>query len=264
MIIAEIGWNFLGDINLAKTMIASAKESGCEYIKFQLWDPKTLKKGPWDEDGRREIYNKAFLNDDQYKDLYEYSKSLKIDCFASVFSDNEFHRLLNVSNKIIKIPSMEAWDDDLISKSIQNFELVIISTGAMKKNELENLRKYSDQTNVVVLHCVSSYPLDYKNFNYEKFSFIKNNFKRFGYSGHCDGIEDAIFALSNDAEVVEKHFTTDRNLEGRDNKFAIMPDELRFICDYQKKTKEMKISNGLDLQEFEQDVYKNYRSRWRK
>ena len=263
MIIAEIGWNFLGNIELAKTMIKSAKDNDCKFVKFQLWDPKTLKKGPWDDDGRREIYNKAYLNDVQYMELYEYSNSLNIDCFASVFSDNEFNRLLKISNKIIKIPSTEAWDENLISKSIQNFELVIISTGAMKKHELENLKKNSKQKNVVILHCVSSYPLSYKNFNYEKFSYIKNNFKRFGYSGHCEGVEDAIFALSNNAEVVEKHFTTNKNLDGRDNKFAILPEDLKFICEFQKKTKEMKIFNGLDLQESEKDVYQNYRSRWR-
>ena len=60
MIIAEIGWNFLGDMSLAKKMIDYAKDAKCKYIKFQLWDPKYLKPGEWDNDGRREIYNKAY------------------------------------------------------------------------------------------------------------------------------------------------------------------------------------------------------------
>ena len=165
MIIAEIGWNFLGDINLAKEMIKNASSNNCKFVKFQLWDPNTLKSGPWDKDGRRQIYNKAFLSDDNYRELYNYSLSLNINCFASVFSHSDFKRLLNVSNKIIKIPYPESWDFDLIEKSIENFELVIISTGAMKKSELEHLTKYSKQKNVVILHCVSSYPLDHKNFN---------------------------------------------------------------------------------------------------
>ena len=61
MIISEIGWNFLGNLELAKKMIDASILSGCKFVKFQLWDPKNLKKGPWDNDGRREIYEKAFL-----------------------------------------------------------------------------------------------------------------------------------------------------------------------------------------------------------
>ena len=93
---------------------------------------------------------------------------------------------------------------------------------------------------------------------------MKNNFKNIGYSGHAKGVNDAIFALSNGAKVVEKHFTIDNNLEGRDNKFAILPSELKFICDFEKDVNNMKINHGLDLQENENDVYKFYRGRFRK
>ena len=68
-IIAEIGWNHLGDIGIAEKMIISAKQSGANVAKFQLWDPKHLKKGPWDTDGRREIYEKASLNLDSIDKL---------------------------------------------------------------------------------------------------------------------------------------------------------------------------------------------------
>ena len=103
MIIAEIGWNFLGNLNLAKKMIKSAHQNGCKYVKFQLWDPKNLKRGPWDKDGRREIYNKAYLSNENYFVLYKYSKLLNIDCFASVFSTYDYERLKEVSNKFIKM-----------------------------------------------------------------------------------------------------------------------------------------------------------------
>ena len=76
MIIAEIGWNFLGDLDLAKKMIDQVSDAGCKHVKFQLWDPKNLKNGPWDTDGRREIYNKAYLSEDKYRILYEYSKNM--------------------------------------------------------------------------------------------------------------------------------------------------------------------------------------------
>ena len=77
-IVAEIGWNFLGKIDLAKKMIISAKKSGADAVKFQIWNPKNLKKGPWDTDGRRALYQKSFLDKKKYKLLYEFSIKNKI------------------------------------------------------------------------------------------------------------------------------------------------------------------------------------------
>ena len=263
MIVAEIGWNFLGNMKLAKEMISSAKSSGCNFVKFQLWDPKNLKEGPWDYDGRKEIYNKAYLTNDMYKELHDYSVGLNLKCFASVFSNNDYERLLKVDDEFIKIPSPEAHDLDLIEKSLNDFKNVIVSTGALKKNELENLKKFKERKNLYVLHCVSSYPLNYDDFNSEKFFYIKNNFDNFGYSGHCEGIEDALFALSHGAKFIEKHFTTNQELDGRDNKFAILPKDLKYLCKFEKQLQKIQSRKGLDLQKKEEEVYNLYRERWR-
>ena len=266
MIIAEIGWNFLGDLKLAKKMIDKASESGCKYIKFQIWDPKNLVEGAWDQDGRREIYHKAYLDEKKYRELYNYCNSKNLICFASVFNTKGYELLKSVSTKFIKIPSVEAYDLDLIKKSLKDFDNVIVSTGALKRVELDNLIKLKNFKNLTLLHCVSSYPLDYKNLNFEKFYYIKRNFNKVGYSGHAEGVEDAIFALSHGATVIEKHFTIDKSLDGRDNKFAILPYELKIICDYEKKLKMIKEKKETDygLQDVEIDVYKNYRGRWQK
>ena len=264
MIISEIGWNFLGDLQLAKKMIDVSKKSGCKIVKFQLWDPNNLTEGEWDHDGRREIYNKAYLNHDRYLELYNYSKSIDVECFASIFSHNEYKILKSVSTKYIKIPSVEAYDLDLIKKSLNDFENVFVSTGAMKENELKNLLQFKNLENFHVLHCVSTYPLDYEHCNFKKFFYLKEHFKNVGYSGHAKGINDALFAISNGAKIIEKHFTIDNNLEGRDNKFAILPDELKKICQYEKEVKKMMIDHGLNIQESEVDVHQNYRGRFRK
>ena len=137
LLIAEIGWNHFGDIELAKKMIDAAKLSGADFAKFQTWSVSRLKKGVWDNDGRREIYNKAYLTDAMYEELYNYSKSLDLKCFASVFSDEDYNRLLKIDNEFIKIPSPEAHDLDLIKKSVKDFKNVVVSTGALKKNELD-------------------------------------------------------------------------------------------------------------------------------
>ena len=265
MIIAEIGWNFLGNLELAKNMIDRASEVGCKYIKFQIWNPKNLVKGPWDNDGRREIYNKAYLNKDRYMELYNYCNEKNLTCFASVFDDEGYKILKSVSTKFIKIPSVEAYDIDLIKRSLDDFENVIVSTGALKKEELDNLINLKNYKNLTLLHCVSSYPLNYENINFEKFHYIKKQFDNVGYSGHAEGIEDAIYALAHGATVVEKHFTTDNSLEGRDNKFAILPSQLKIICEFEKKLKIMKKTHEENycLQDIEEDVYNNYRGRWK-
>ena len=85
------------------------------------------------------------------------------------------------------------------------------------------------------MHCVSSYPLDEKNCNFEKFYYLKRNFQKVGYSGHLKGINDALHAISNGSLYTEKHFTINNKLKGRDNKFAILPKEMRTLSNYIKK-----------------------------
>tara|TARA_B100000214_G_scaffold375602_1_gene363200 strand:- start:2021 stop:2839 length:819 start_codon:yes stop_codon:yes gene_type:complete len=264
-LIAEIGWNFLGNISLAKKMILSAKKSGADYVKFQIWNPKNLKPGKWDLDGRRQIYNKAFLDQTKFKILYDYSKKIRIDCFASVFSENDLAVYSKITKKIIKIPSHESYNLPLIKKSIDIFKTVIISCGCMKETELKKLIKtVKNKNNVILMHCVSSYPLSEENCNFEKFNFLKKKFRQVGYSGHLKGITDAMYAISQGSVLTEKHFTIDRGLEGRDNKFAILPDEMRMLSNYSKTLENFKKNKGLGLQRCEMDIYKNYRGRWQK
>ena len=85
-IIAEIGWNHMGDMTLAKEMISSAAESGADYAKFQTWSVSKLKQGPWDDDGRRQIYEKAQLTRDQHFELNEYCNNHHISFLTSLFN----------------------------------------------------------------------------------------------------------------------------------------------------------------------------------
>ena len=146
---------------------------------------------------------------------------------------------------------------------------MIISAGCLKKKELIKLinlinskKKYKMKT--TLLHCVSSYPLLAENCNFFKFDYLKSKFHNVGYSGHFDGIEDAIYALFNGATLIEKHFTTNKRLPGRDNKFALNYDDFKKLNDYRIKYEKFIISRGVDLQKCEKDIFKNYRGRWSK
>jgi len=263
-LIAEIGWNFLGDIDLAKKMIKSAKDSGADVVKFQVWNPKYLKSGAWDTDGRKQIYEKAQLDIKKFEELHNFSLKNNISCFTSVFTLRDLKKIHVVSDDMIKIPSHEAYNIELIDEAIKLYKQVIISAGCLSKNELLKLEKYKDNPKVIILHCVSAYPLKAENCNFSKFYYLKKIFKKIGYSGHYQGVEDAIFAITNGAFVIEKHFTIDNNLDGRDNKFALTPEQFKKLKEWVELYKSFSIDHGLDLQNCESDIYENYRGRWNK
>ena len=263
-LIAEIGWNFLGNLKLAKKMIDAAKRSGADFVKFQIWNPDNLKKGAWDDDGRRKIYNKAFLNKKKFQILFNYSKKKKIKCFASIFADSELNDYLSVTNQMIKIPSHEAYNLNLIKKCIKKFKLVLISCGCLKLKELKKLLKLAKFQNVILMHCVSSYPLESKNCNFKKLDYLKKFTNKVGYSGHFKGINDALFAIEKKVIIIEKHFTINNSLPGRDNKFALLPKDFVFLSNYLKNKNEFQIDKGLGLQKCERDIFRNYRGRWQK
>ena len=152
--------------------------------------------------------------------------------------------MYNLKEEWVKIPSHEAYNLKLIKEALKKFKKVIISLGCLKRNELEKIINFLSKNpkfkrKVIVLHCVSSYPLKAEDCNFEKFDYLKKKFKNTGYSGHMEGIDDAILALSKGATFVEKHFTINKKLPGRDNKFAILPNELLTLSNYKKKFKKI-------------------------
>ena len=264
-LIAEIGWNHMGSMDLAKKMIDSASEMGSDYCKFQTWKVESLKDGPWNNDGRLEIYKKAQLKDHDHDTLIEYCKEKNTEFLTSIFNLNDLDFLKKKSLSAIKIPSHEVYNLELIKKSAEAFDKIFISIGACEWKEFEKILELDlDLSKVYFMHCVSSYPLEEQNVNFPKLQKLKEIHNKIGYSGHLKGISDAIAAISLGASIVEKHFTIDNNLPGRDNKFAILPNEMKKIADYRDTFYKMSIDKGLDVQECEMDIYNNYRGRWSK
>ena len=235
-------------------MILKSKENGADFVKFQTWSVKRLKNGPWDEDGRLEIYKKAELSIDQHLELYEYSDKLCIPFFSSVFSVEDAELLSEVQTDRVKIASFESRNPTLLSYCDSRFDTVYISTGTSSVGEIEEHLDYLPTSNVVLLHCVSSYPLESKNTNLPRINSLKKLCDRVGYSDHTFGVEGSKAALEYDIEVIEKHFTLDHDLPGRDNKFAILPEELKELSDYIKRREEMNISHGDGYLECEQEA----------
>lgn len=257
-LIAELGWNWLGDILLAKDMVHAAKEAGADYAKFQTWKVSRLKQGPWDLDGRRELYEKAEFTEDKHIILKEYCDSVGIKFLTSCFCVEDINMVRKYCDEV-KIPSPECTCDKLMSAALYNFENIYLSTGA---SNVEEYFKWAKYDKVILLHCVSSYPCELEHINFPKMKFLQTISSRVGYSGHLSGIADAISAICLGATVIEKHFTIDHNLPGRDNKLAILPNEFKEIRLFLDAYNKMTINRGLFIQECEQNYRTHQKGRW--
>ena len=255
-IISEIGWNHMGDMERAKDMISLSKENGAAFVKFQTWSVERLKKGPWDTDGRLDIYKKAELTTEQHFELYEYSNKVGIDFFSTPFSIEDCEILKSVQNKFVKIASFESTNRELLEYCDDNFETLFISTGTKSIIEVEESLKYLNKSDYYLLHCVSSYPTEPKNCNLPRINSLKKICDKVGFSDHTKGAEVTKISLEYDLDVIEKHFTLDQSLPGRDNKFALLPHELKDLSDYIRLREQVNISHGDNYLEVEKESRK--------
>lgn len=261
-VIAEIGWNHMGNMELAKQMINEAALNGATHAKFQSWSVNNLKPGVWDTDGRREIYEKAQLTFADHKYLKKVCDDNNIEFMSSVFSLEDIDLYSKITTKSVKIPSFESRNYPLIKKCMEIFDKIYISVGTTTWDEVEELARIVDINKTCIMHCVSTYPLNPKNANILKLNELNKLFKWVGYSDHMQGVESAKVALEFGVHAIEKHFTTDNNLPGRDNKFAILPVDLNNLTRYIKLRYDMMIYNGLDYQDIEEDSRLNYTGRF--
>lgn len=223
-IIAEIGQNHNGDMSLAKELIKLARDNGADVAKFQLFSAEKLferENNPWFE------YNKSTqLSKDNVEMLIEYSNKLGIEFMASVFDEERLSWLEEFNVKRYKIASRSINDVDLIESVLMTDKPVIISLGMWNKKEfpkfIGNVEGY--------LYCISKYPTAYEDLQFNSVNF--NDY--LGFSDHTIGINAACCALSRGAKVIEKHFTTDKNLYGPDHKGSATPSELYKLCNFAK------------------------------
>lgn len=262
-IIAEVGWNHMGNMNVAEKMIKAASKSGADYAKFQTWRVKNLKAGPWDKDGRREIYKKAELKVEDYKILNKICKKYKIKFLTSLFNENDFDLIQKLNLKEIKIPSPENRNNSLIEFCSRKFNNIFLSTGAATIKEIYNSCKLLKNNKVVLMHCVSSYPCENQNVNLSRIFELKKISSLVGLSDHTKDIISSILSLSMGVTLIEKHFTIDNSLPGRDNKFAILPNDMMKLSETVRIFEQMFEQKKKGFIKSEIEVRKIYTGRWK-
>ncbi len=262
-LIAEIGWNHMGNIKLAEKMIIEASKAGADFAKFQTWRVENLKNGPWDKDGRRQIYEKAELKKQDYQVLLKICKKNNIKFLTSLFNHRDYELISSLNLKEIKIPSPENRNKDLLKFCSKKFNTIFLSTGAASIHEIKNSYKILKRNKTHIMHCTSAYPCNDENVNLNRINDLRKICNSIGLSDHTPDILSSIYSLPYGVDLIEKHFTVDNNLPGRDNKFAILPKDLRELrIKVDRFVSMQKVSKKLIKAEIE--VRKVYSGRWNK
>ena len=245
LIIAEIGVNHNGDVSTARKMIKVAKECGADIVKFQTFNTDALtskfakmaeyqKKNLGEEKSQKDMLKSLALSYDDFKELAEYCKKVGIMFLSTPFDIGSVH-FLNSLQDIWKIPSGEITNYPYLVEIAKTGKKVILSTGMCTIDEVEDalkVLKTNGATDITLLHCTTDYPAPLESVNLKAMLTLKEKFGcPVGYSDHTKGIEVSVAAVAMGAEVIEKHFTLDRNMPGPDHKASLEPNELKELVD---------------------------------
>ena len=238
IIIAEAGVNHNGNIKLAKRLIDSASKIGADYIKFQTFKAedivtKTAPKAKYQKEnyGNKEsqylMLKKLELSEKDHILLKKHCLKKKIEFLSSSFDINSFNFLMNIGQKIIKIPSGEINNIPYLEHIGKYNKQIILSTGMSFLNEVEAavktlIKAGTKKNRITVLHCNTEYPSPMKDLNLKAMVTIKNKLRvNIGYSDHSGGIIAPLIAVALGAKVIEKHFTLNKNFKGPDHKASL-------------------------------------------
>ncbi|MDY2642082.1 MAG: N-acetylneuraminate synthase family protein [Mediterranea sp.] len=240
-IIAEVGPNHNGDVNLALEMVEKIAATGVDAIKFQLSDPYMLysddsfkanyQKVNDNASSAREMSLSFQLSHEDHIKVYNKCKELGVDYTCTAFDLGSL-RFLDESFDLafFKIASGEIFSLDTVDYIAHGDKPIVLSTGMATYDEIEIalglLNKYSKK-DITILHCISNYPAKYNEVNLNNMLEIKRRFGyEVGFSDHTIGNECAIAAVAMGAKVIEKHVTLDKALPGPDHKASIDIPEL--------------------------------------
>jgi N,N'-diacetyllegionaminate synthase len=270
-IIAEAGVNHNGDIELAKKLIEKAAWAGADAIKFQSFKAEKLvskyaEKAEYQKitTGKNEtqfqMIKKLELDYNKHEELKEYCEKHNILFLSSAFDLESIDLLKKLGMNIWKIPSGEITNYPYLKKIGELKEKVILSTGMANLGEIEDaikVLKESGTENITVLHCNTEYPTPMEDVNLKAMLTIKEAFKvKVGYSDHTLGIEIPIAAVAMGAEIIEKHFTLDKKMEGPDHKASLEPEELKSMVEAIRNI-EKAMGNGVKLPSKSEEKNKN-------
>lgn len=251
-IIAEVGINHNGDINIAKQMIEEAKKAGADCVKFQTFKAEEFvsdckqtytykSQGKEITESMLEMFKRYEFSELEWKEIVDYCKLKDIAFSSTAQNKSDLDFLLSITD----LPFLKVGSDDLTNLELMKYcalkqKPMIISAGMAYAYEIEDavraIREVGNE-NITVLHCISSYPTEAKDVNLKKIPIIRDAFGvKVGFSDHSIGSVAAVGSVCFGATIIEKHFTLDNNMLGPNHWFSINPkglkqyiDDIRFI-----------------------------------
>ncbi len=238
-VIAEIGNNHNGSIELAKELVDKVAWAGADCAKFQMRDLTSLYRNSGNNNDNSEDLGSQYvldlltrfqLADDHFEEIFEYCRSKNLAVLCTPFDAVSVDKLDKLNVEAYKLASADLTNHDLIEHVAAKGKPLIVSTGMATEQEIQLavdvLRKAG--TNYVLLHCNSTYPAPFKDVNLHYLSRLQElGGSLVGYSGHERGGSIPIAAVGLGAKVIEKHFTLDRGMEGNDHKVSLLPEEFK-------------------------------------
>ena len=242
-IIADIGANHNGDMELAKKMIDELTQIKCNAAKFQSWNKNSLfTKGFYKEKSQfmdetfgtlEQMVEKFSISKDDHITLKKYCDWKKITFCSSSFSFTEVDMLDELGVPFFKIASMDLNNINLLKYIARKRKPIILSTGMGTLSEIDNALNaifQAGNNEVIILHCISIYPPDDSIVNLKNIIMLKDTFGLpVGFSDHTIGTAIPLAAIAMGAKVIEKHFTIDKDLPGWDHKVSADPKEMEII-----------------------------------
>lgn len=271
-IIAEAGVNHNGDINLAKRLIDIAADAGADAVKFQTFKAdkivsESAEKAEYqkctteEKESQYQMLKKLELLESDFKELKDYAEKKNILFLSTPFDHESADFLDNIRIPLFKIASGEITNLPFLQHIAKKKKPVILSTGMATLGEieeaLETLRK-ENLENIILLHCITSYPAKIKDANLRVMETLRFGFKLpVGLSDHTLGINVSVAARALNACVIEKHFTLDNRLPGPDHKASLEPAELKLLVEGIRDV-EAAMGNGIKKPTQEEETIKNF------
>lgn len=257
-IVAELGVNHNGNINIAKKMIIEAKKCGVDAIKIQSFvtdgfvADKNLKY-TYKSQGRKitelqyEIFKRYELSKKIQKELFDFARKRNIIIFSTP-QDSSFEMVDYLCSKKINMPAIKVGSDDLTNLPLLSYYAkkrrpMIISTGMATIDEIEDAVKtieFEGNKEIIILKCTSLYPTPPKECNLNQIKTLQYAFdKIIGYSDHTLGSTAAVISVILGAKVIEKHFTLSKKMPGPDHWFSADPEELKLLVKQVREAEKM-------------------------
>ncbi|MBK9239155.1 MAG: N-acetylneuraminate synthase family protein [Acidobacteria bacterium] len=254
-VIAEVGINHNGDLDIAKRLIDAAAKAGADAVKFQKRTPEVstpleqrdqMRETPWGYISYLEYRHRVEFSAEQYGEIDRYCRDRHIDWMVSVWDEPSVDFMERFDTPAYKVPSAALTDHQLLKHVRQSGKPIVISTGMSTMEQIHQAVDVIGQENLLIMHCNSSYPCEPEELNLRMIETLSREFpiNPIGYSGHEVGLVPSAVAVALGAAAIERHITLDRAMWGSDQAASVEPSGFERLVKYIRVT-EVSLGDGL-------------------